>query len=120
MRMCALAPHTVPADGYPPRKTGELAAIVTIRMFVAILPVCSLLRVPHLVEGAISLVPFLPPVPVPPVFAVIPSMVVPVVAVVVPPLVSFVPFSGILTSVVSNIVSGLDPDRGNKCHTQEK
>jgi hypothetical protein len=62
MRMCALAPHTVPADGYPPRKTGELAAIVTIRMFVAILPVCSLLRVPHLVEGAISLVPFLPPV----------------------------------------------------------
>ena len=89
-------------------------------MFVAILPVCSLLRAPHLVEGTISLMSFLPPVPVPSVFAVIPSMVVPVVAVVVPSLVSFIALSGILTAIVSKIVSGLDPRRGNKCHTQEK
>jgi hypothetical protein len=89
-------------------------------MFVAILPICSLLRAPHLVEGTIGFVSFLSPVPVPAVFPVIPSMVVPVVAVVVPPVVSFVPFSGILTAVVSKIVAGLDPHRGNKCHTQEK
>jgi hypothetical protein len=100
--------------------THELAAIVTIRMFVAILPVCSLLRAPHLVEGTVRLMPFLPPVPVPAVFAVIPLMVVPVVAVVVPPLVSFIPFSGILTVVVSKIVACLDFHRGSKCHTQEK
>jgi hypothetical protein len=56
-------------------------------MFVATLPVCSLLRAAHIVEGTISLMPFLPPVPVPAVFAVIPLMVVPVV--VVPSLVSF-------------------------------
>jgi hypothetical protein len=105
----------IPHDG-----TGELAALVAIRMFVAILPVCSLLRAPHLVEGTINLMSFLPPVPIPAVFAVIPSMVVPVVAVVVPPVVSFVPFSGILTAVVSKIVSGLDPDWGYKCHSQEK
>jgi hypothetical protein len=105
---------------YHRKRTGELAAIVTIRMFVAILPVCSLLRTPYLVEGTISLMPFLPPVPVPAVFAVIPSMVVPVVAVVIPPLVSFVPLSGILTAVVSKIVAGLDPRLSNKCHTQEK
>ena len=105
---------------YHRKRTGELAAIVTIRMFVAKLPVCSLLRTPYLVEGTISLMPFLPPVPVPAVFAVIPLMVVPVVAVVVSPLVSFVPLSGILTAIVSKIVAGLDPRRGNKCHTQEK
>jgi hypothetical protein len=89
-------------------------------MFVAILPVCSLLRTPYLVERTISLMPFLPPVPVPAVFAVIPLMVVPVVAVVVPPLVSFVPLSGILTAIVSKIVAGLNPHRRNKCHTQKK
>jgi hypothetical protein len=110
----------VPLLAIPPQRTGELAAIVTIRMFVAILPVCSLLRAPYLVEGTISLMPFLPPVPVPAIFPVIPLMVVPMVAVVVPPLVSFVSLSGILTAIVSKIVSGLDPRRGNKCHTQEK
>jgi hypothetical protein len=104
---------------YHHERTGELA-IVTIRMFVAILPVCSLLRAPQLVEGTIGIMPFLSPVPVPAVFPVIPLMVVPVVAVVVPPLVSFVPLSGILTTVVSKIVAGLDPHWGNKCHTQEK
>jgi hypothetical protein len=103
-----------------PKRTGKLAAIVTIRMFVAILPVCSLLRVPYLVEGAISLVFFLAPMPVPAVFAVIPSMVVPVVAVVVPPLISFVSLPGILTAVVSKIVAGLDPYRCKKCHAQDK
>jgi hypothetical protein len=35
---------------YHHERTGELA-IVTIRMFVAILPVCSLLRAPQLVRG---------------------------------------------------------------------
>jgi len=98
-------------------RTGVLAAIVTIRMFVAILPVCSLLRPLQLVEGTINLVSFRSPVPVPAVFAVIPSMVVPVVAVVVP---SLVPLSGVLTAVVSKIVAGLDPRWGNKGHTQEK
>jgi hypothetical protein len=101
-------------------RTCELAAIVTIRMFVAIFPVCSLMRALQLVEGTISLMPFRPPVPVPAVFAGIPLMVVPVVAVVVPPLVSFVPLSGILTAIVSKIVAGLDTHRGSKCHTQEK
>ena len=105
----------IPHDG-----TGELAAIVTIRMFVAILPVCSLLRSVEFVEGTISFMPFSSPAPVPAVFAVVPSMIVPVVPVVIPPLVSFVPLSGILTAVVSKIVAGLDPHRSNKCHTQEK
>jgi hypothetical protein len=59
-------------------------------------------------------------VSVPAVFAVIPLMVVPVVAVVVPLLVSFVLLSGIVTAIVSKIVAGLDPYWGNKCHTQEK
>ena len=104
---------------YHHERTGELA-IVTIRMFVAILPVCSLLRAPQLVEGTIGIMPFLSPVPVPAVFPVIPLMVVPVVAVVVSPLVSFVPLSGILTAIVSKIVAGLDTHRGSKCHTQEK
>jgi len=102
-----------------PKRTGKLAAIVTIRMFVAILPVCSLLRAPYHVEGAISLVSFLPPMPVSAVFAVIPSMVVPVVAIVVPPLISFL-LPGILTAVVSKIVAGLDPHRCKKCHAQDK
>ena len=88
-------------------------------MFVAILPVCSLLRAPYLVEGTISLVPFLPPVPVPAVFAIIPLMVVPVVAVVVPSLVSFIALSSILTAIVLKIITGLDAYRGNKCDTQE-
>jgi len=80
-------------------------------MFVAILPVCSLLRSVQFVEGAINFMPFSPPAPVPAVFAVIPSMIVPVVPVVIPPL------SGILTAVVSKIVAGLEPYRSNKSHT---
>ena len=95
----------------------ELAAIVTIRMFVAILPVCSLLRSVEFVKGAISFMPFSPPAPVPAVFAVIPSMIVPVVPVVIPPLVPFVPLSSVLTAVVSKSVAGLEPYRGNKSHT---
>jgi hypothetical protein len=47
-------------------------------------------------------------------------MIVPVVPVVIPPLVSFVPLSGILTAVVAKIVAGLDSHRSNKCNTQEK
>jgi hypothetical protein len=89
-------------------------------MFVAILPVCPLLGSVQFVEGTISFMPFSPPVPVPAVFAVVPSMIVPVVPIVIPPLISFVPLSGILTAVVSKIVAGLDPHRSNKCHTQEK
>ena len=85
---------------------------------MAILPVCSLLRAAHLVEGTISLVPFLPPVPVPAVFAVIPLMVVPVVAVVVPSLVSFISLSSILTAIVLKTIAGLDAHRGNKCDTR--
>jgi hypothetical protein len=80
-------------------------------MFVAILPVCSLLLSVEFVEGAIDFMPFSPPPPVPAVFAVIPSMIVLVVPVVIPPL------SGILTAVVSKIVAGLEPYRGNKSHT---
>jgi hypothetical protein len=118
--VCATVSSTVPADTIHGEGLGELAAIVTIRMFVAIFPVCSPARPLQFVEGTINLMPFLPPVPVPTVFPVIPLMVVPVVAVVVAPLVSFVPLSGILTAVVSKIVTGLDPHRGNKCHTQEK
>jgi hypothetical protein len=110
----------VPLMAIHRERTGELAAIVTIRMFVTILPVCSLLGPFQLVKGTINLMPFRSPVPVPAVFAVIPSMVVPVAAVVVPPLVSFVPLSGVLTAVVSKIVAGLDTHWGNKCHTQEK
>jgi hypothetical protein len=64
--------------------------------------------------------PFRSPVPVPAVFTAIPSMVVPVVAVVVPPLVSFIPLSGVLTTVVSKIVAGLQPYRGNKSYTKQK
>ena len=52
-----------------------LAAIVTIRMFVAILPISSLLRLVEFVEGTISFMPFSPPAPIPGVFAVIPSMI---------------------------------------------
>jgi hypothetical protein len=102
---------------YRVERTGELAAIVTIRMFVAKLPVCSLLRSVKFVEGTISFMPFSPPAPVPAVFAVIPSMIVPVAPVVIPSLVPFVPLSGILTAVVSKIVAGLQPYRGNKSHT---
>jgi len=108
-RLCAAAASTMRADGLSVRE--RLAAIVTIWMFLAILPVCSLLRALQLVEGTINLMPFRPPVPVPAVFAIIPSMVVPLVAVVVPPLVYFVPLSGILTAVVSKIVAGLHPHR---------
>jgi hypothetical protein len=86
-------------------------------MFVAKLPVCSLLCSMELVEGTIDLVPFRPPGPVPAVFTVIPLMVVPVVVVIIPPLVSFVPFSGILTAVVSKIVACLEPDGANKSHS---
>jgi len=50
-------------------------------------------------------------------FAVIPSMIVPVVPVVIPPL---VPLSDVLTAVVSKIVAGLEPNRGNKSNTKEK
>lgn len=106
----------VPLIAIHHERTGELATIVTIRMFVAILPVCSLLSPLQLVKGTINLMPFRSPVPVPAVFAVVPSMVVPVVAVVVPPLVSFVPLSGILTAVVSKVVACLEPHRGNKSH----
>jgi hypothetical protein len=101
-------------------KMQPLAPVSVIWMFVAPLPVCSLLRTLYLVEGTISRMPFRPPLPVTGVFAGIPSMVVPVIAVVVPPLVSFIPLSGVLTSVVSRIVVGPDPHRGNKCRTQEK
>jgi hypothetical protein len=80
-------------------------------MFVAIPPVCSLLRSVEFVEGAINFMPFSPPAPVPAVFAAIPSMIVPVVLVVIPPL------SSVLTAVVSKIVAGLEPYRGNKSHT---
>jgi hypothetical protein len=86
-------------------------------MFVAKLPVCSLLRSVKFVKGTISFMSFIPPGSVPAVFAVIPSMVVPVVPVVIPPLVPFVPLSSILTAVVSKIVAGLQPYRGNKSHT---
>ena len=86
-------------------------------MFVAKLPVCSLLCPVKFVEGTISFMPFSPPAPVPAVFAVIPSMIVPVVPVVIPPLVPLVPLSGILTAVVSKIVAGLQPYWNNKSHT---
>src|SRR5579864_771774 len=88
-------------------------------MFVAPLPVCPLLSALYLVEGTISLMPFRPPLPVTSVFAVIPLMVVSVIAVVVPPLFFFIPLSGIFTSVVL-IVVGPDPHWGNKCRTQKK
>jgi hypothetical protein len=51
------------------QRTGELAAIITIRMFVARLPVCSLLHSVKFVKGTISFMPFSPPAPVPAVFA---------------------------------------------------
>jgi hypothetical protein len=89
-------------------------------MFVAPLPVGSLMRALYLVEGTIGLMPcFPPPLPVTAIFAVIPSMVVLVIAVVVPPL---IPLSGVLLSVViSRIgVGGLDPNRGYQCRTHEK
>jgi hypothetical protein len=98
-------------------RTGELAAIVTIRMFVPIPPVRSLLRAVEFVEGTINFMPFSPPAPVPAVFAVIPPMIVPVVPVVIPSLVPFIPLSGISTAVVSKIVAGLEPYRGNESHT---
>ena len=101
-------------------RTGELAAIVTIRMFVAKLPVCSLLRSVKFVKGTISFTPFSPPTPIPAVFAVIPLMIIPVVPVVIPPLVPFLPLSGILTTVVLKLVGGLQPYRDNKSHTQQK
>jgi hypothetical protein len=89
-------------------------------MFVTILPICSLLRSVEFVEGTISFMSFSPPAPVPAVFIVIPSMIVPVVAVVIPPLVPLVPLSGILTAVVPKIVSGLEPYWCDKSHTQQK
>jgi hypothetical protein len=93
------------------KEVASLESIVTIPMFVAILPVCSLLRSVEFVEGTISFMPFRPPAPVPAVFAVIPSVIVPVVPVVIPPL------SGVLTAVVSKIVAALEPYRGNKSQT---
>src|SRR6202030_147431 len=80
-------------------------------MFVTIPPVCSLLRAIQSVEGPINLVPFRPPMPVPVVFAAIPSMVVPVVAVVVPPL---------LIAVVAKIVSRLNPHWRYEPNSQQK
>ena len=65
---------------------------------MAILPVCSLLRPVEFVEGTIGFVPFSSPPPIPAVFAVVPSMIVPVAPVVIPPLV--IPLSGIFTAVV--------------------
>ena len=97
-----------------------LAAIVSIWMFVPILPICSLLLSAKFVEGTIRFMSFSPPAPVPAVLVVIPSMIVPVIAVVIPPLVPFVPLSGILTAVVPKIVSGLEPYWCNKSHTQQK
>ena len=78
-------------------------------MLVSILPVSSLLFPVKFVEGTIKVMFFSPPAPVPAVFGVIPSMIIPVVAVVIPPVVPFVPLSGILTAVVPKIVSGLEP-----------
>ena len=85
---------------------------------MTILPICSLPLAAKSVEGTISFMSFSPPVPVPAVFAVIPSMIVPVVPVVVPPLVPFVPLSDILTAVVPKIVSGLEPYWCDKSHPQ--
>lgn len=81
---------------------------------MAIFPVCSLLLSVQFVKGTISFMPLGSPAPIPAVFAAIPSMIVPVVSVVIPP---FVPLPGILTAVVSKIVAGLEPYRGNKSHT---
>ena len=97
-----------------------LTAIVSIRMLVTILPICSLLRSVKFVEGTISFMSFSSPAPVPAVFVVIPSMIVPVVAVIIPPLVPFVPLSGVLTAVIPKIVSGLEPYWCDKSHTQQK
>src|SRR6478672_7174798 len=47
------------------KEQSELAAIVTIRVFMAILPVCPLLRSVKFIEGTISFMPFSPPNPVP-------------------------------------------------------
>ena len=67
-------------------RTGLLAAIVSIWMFVTILPICSLLR-SLLVEGTISRLS-LPQLRYLPFFIAIPSMIVLVIAVVIPPLAS--------------------------------
>jgi hypothetical protein len=88
-------------------------------MFVAILPVCSLLLSVESVEGTIRFMPFSPPAPVPGVFVVIPSMIVPVVPVIIPPLVPFVSLSSILTAIVLKTVAGLESDRGNKSNSQK-
>src|SRR3984893_13953621 len=88
-----------------------LTPIIPVRMFVTIPPVCSLLRAIQSVEGPINLVPFRSPMPVPVVFAAIPSMVVPVVAVVVPPL---------LIAVVAKIVGRLNSHWRNEPDSQQK
>ena len=97
-----------------------LAAIVAIRMFVAISPVCSPLRSVESVEGAINFMPFSSPAAIPAVFAVVPLVIIPVVAVIISPLVPFAPLPGFFPAVVSKIVPGLEPHRGTKSHTQEK
>ena len=76
-------------------------------MFVTILPISSLLRSLELVEGTISFMSFTPQLRYLPFFVAIPSMIVPVIAVVIPPLVPHIPLSGILTAVVPKIASGL-------------
>jgi hypothetical protein len=85
-------------------RTGLLAAIVSIWMFVTILPISSLLRSLELVEATMSFMSFTAQLRYLPFFVAIPSMIVPVIAVVIPPL---VPHSGILTAVVPKIASGL-------------
>jgi hypothetical protein len=95
--------------------------VSVIWMLVAPLPVCSLLRALYLVEGSISLMPrFPPPLSITALFAVIPLMVVFVIAVMIPPLMFFIPLSGVLFAVVVWIVVGQDPNRGNQRRTHEK
>jgi hypothetical protein len=89
-------------------------------MVVAIPPVGPLLRPVEFVEGTINLMSLYPPAPVPAVFAAIPAMIVPVIPVVISPLVPLVPLSGFLTVVVLKIVAGLEPDRSNQSHAQDK
>jgi hypothetical protein len=102
-------------------KWRTLMPVPVIWMLVAPLPVRSLMLALYLVEGSISLMPcFCPPLPVTTLFAVIPLMVVLVIAVMITPLVLFIPFSGVLFAVVVWIVVGSDPNRGNQCPTHEK
>jgi len=74
---------------------------------VTILPISSLLRSLELVEATMSFMSFTAQLRYLPFFVAIPSMIVPVIAVVIPPLVPHIPLSGILTAVVPKIASGL-------------